>query len=150
MYCILSCVRTPHELKVIELALGWGPVTTIHGFGSVLGRHFDNYFGLSQLHGHGFWLVCEVASRRVLEVHGSRAFSLVCEADLCLWHCHSFVCSKTVIISTLLNYVIGMLRVSFHAGHLPTDCFSNSVGSFVSTMIIPISVLPCGVSYTVQ
>jgi hypothetical protein len=38
----------------------WGSVTTLHEFGGVLGRPLDT-FGLSQFHGHGSWLVCEVA-----------------------------------------------------------------------------------------
>jgi hypothetical protein len=64
--------------KFIELAFGWGlghvltshytwrPVTVIHDFGGVLGRPLDTFFrarafGLSKFHGHGSWLVCEVA-----------------------------------------------------------------------------------------
>ena len=41
----------------------WRSVTTLHDFGGVLGRPLDTSFpfGLSQLHGHGSWLVCEVA-----------------------------------------------------------------------------------------
>ena len=39
----------------------WGSVTTLHDFGGVLGRPLDTFFGLSQFHGHGSWLVCEVA-----------------------------------------------------------------------------------------
>jgi len=40
----------------------WGPVTTLHDFGSALGqasRHF--FLGSQYFHGHGSWLVCEVA-----------------------------------------------------------------------------------------
>ena len=37
----------------------WGPVITLHDVGGVLGRPLE--FGLSQFHGHGSWLVCEVA-----------------------------------------------------------------------------------------
>ncbi len=44
-----------------------GFVTTIHDFEGVLGGTLDTFFGLSQLHGHGSWLVCEVA----LSVHFS-------------------------------------------------------------------------------
>jgi hypothetical protein len=38
-------------------------VTTLHDFGGVLGRPLDTFFNfkLSQCHGHGSWLVCEVA-----------------------------------------------------------------------------------------
>ena len=39
----------------------WRSVTTLHDFGGVLGRPLDTFFGLSQFHGHGSWLVCEVA-----------------------------------------------------------------------------------------
>ena len=39
----------------------WGHVTTLHDLGSVLGQLLDTYFGLSQLHGHGSWLMCQVA-----------------------------------------------------------------------------------------
>ena len=41
----------------------WGFVSTLHDFGGVL-RHYGLWtlsFGLSQFHGHGPWLVCEVA-----------------------------------------------------------------------------------------
>ena len=38
-------------------------MTTLRNFGIVLGWPLETLFGLSQLHGHGFWLVCEVASR---------------------------------------------------------------------------------------
>ena len=38
-----------------------GPMTTLHNFGSKLGRHVGTSFGFSQFHGHGYWLVCEVA-----------------------------------------------------------------------------------------
>jgi hypothetical protein len=39
----------------------WGSVSTLHEFEDVLGRPSDTFFGLSQFHGHGSWLVCEVA-----------------------------------------------------------------------------------------
>jgi hypothetical protein len=39
----------------------WKYVTTLHVFGGDLGRPLDTSFGLSQFHGHGSWLVCEVA-----------------------------------------------------------------------------------------
>ena len=47
-------------------------MTTLHDFGGVLGRPLDTFFGLSQFHGHGSWLVCEVALRSFLLVdnHG--------------------------------------------------------------------------------
>ena len=38
-----------------------GSVTTLHDFGGVFWRPLDTFFGLSQFHGHGSWLVCEVA-----------------------------------------------------------------------------------------
>ena len=37
------------------------PCSTQHDFGSALGRPLDTSFGLSQFHGHGSWLVYEVA-----------------------------------------------------------------------------------------
>ena len=40
---------------------------TLHDFGSVLGHALDTSFGLSQFHGHGSWLVCEVALRASLD-----------------------------------------------------------------------------------
>ena len=36
-------------------------MTTLHDFGSVLGQPLDIFSGLSQFHGHCFWLMCEVA-----------------------------------------------------------------------------------------
>jgi hypothetical protein len=39
----------------------WGSMTTLHDCGGVLGWPLDTFFGLSQFHGHGSWLVCEVA-----------------------------------------------------------------------------------------
>jgi hypothetical protein len=44
----------------------WGSVTTLHDFGGVLGRSLDAFFELSQFHGHGSWLVCEVALKDAL------------------------------------------------------------------------------------
>jgi hypothetical protein len=38
-----------------------GTVTTLNDFEGVLGRPLETSFGLSQFHGHGSWLVCEVA-----------------------------------------------------------------------------------------
>ena len=39
----------------------WGHVTIVHDFGSVLGWPLLTNFGLSQFHGHGSWILCEVA-----------------------------------------------------------------------------------------
>ena len=36
-------------------------MTTLRDFGGVLGWPLDTFFGLSQFHGLGSWLVCEVA-----------------------------------------------------------------------------------------
>ena len=36
-------------------------MTTLHDFGGVLGLTLDTSFGFSQFHGHGSWLICEVA-----------------------------------------------------------------------------------------
>ena len=38
-------------------------MTTLRDFGGVLGQPLDTFFGLSQFHGHGSWLVYEVALR---------------------------------------------------------------------------------------
>ena len=40
--------------------------TKLHDFGGVLDSLSTLSFGLSLFHGHGFWLVCEVAFRRDL------------------------------------------------------------------------------------
>jgi hypothetical protein len=49
----------PHKLMTSHYT--WRSVTTLHDFGGVLGRPWDTFFGLPQSHGHGSWLVCEVA-----------------------------------------------------------------------------------------
>ena len=36
-------------------------MTTLHYFGVVLGWPLDTFFGLSRFHGHGSWLVHEMA-----------------------------------------------------------------------------------------
>ena len=38
----------------------WGHATTLHDFRSVLGQHLETFFELSQFHGHGSWVRCEV------------------------------------------------------------------------------------------
>ena len=38
-----------------------GSVTALHDFGGILALPLDTFFGLSHFHGHGSWLVCEVA-----------------------------------------------------------------------------------------
>jgi hypothetical protein len=80
IYYGLSCVRTLHEQEFIEVALSWGPVNTLHEFGSVLGQPLETYFGHSQFHGHGSWLECEVVLMAAL--HGSRPIgTLTCVND---------------------------------------------------------------------
>ena len=50
-----------------------GSVTIPHDFGGVMGRPLDTFFlGLSQLHGHSSWLVCEVALIHFKIGHRSR------------------------------------------------------------------------------
>ena len=44
----------------MTFTLHLGFVTTTHDFGGVLGSLWTYSFGLSQFHGHGSWLVCEV------------------------------------------------------------------------------------------
>ena len=44
----------------------WESVTTLHDFGGVLGWPLDTLFWVSQFHGHGSWLMCEVALNRPL------------------------------------------------------------------------------------
>jgi hypothetical protein len=53
-------------------------VTTLNDFGGVLGRPLNTFaFGISRFHGHGSWLVCEVAvsyrgSKVPVEIQDSR------------------------------------------------------------------------------
>ena len=44
-------------------------MTTTHDFEGVLGRPLDTFFSLSQFHGRGSWLMCEVALS-VFNKHG--------------------------------------------------------------------------------
>ena len=73
LFYFIMC-EDPHEEEFIEIAFSWGPghiwlhttctwgsVTTPHDFGGVLGRPLDAFFWLSEFHGHGSCLVCEVA-----------------------------------------------------------------------------------------
>ena len=65
--------KNPHDYTFIEIAFGWGPGqiwlhTTLEGpwpHYMILEVCWDSLwtlsFGLSQFHGHGSWLVCEVA-----------------------------------------------------------------------------------------
>ena len=67
----------PHKYKVIVIASGWGPGHIwLHTILKGLWPHYITLevswdslwalsFGLSQFHGHGSWLVCEVALRLV-------------------------------------------------------------------------------------
>ncbi len=50
----------------------WGTTTTLRDFGGFLGRHFDSSFGLSWCHGHGSWLVCEVALSFLVVFSGTK------------------------------------------------------------------------------
>ena len=63
----------------IAIAFGWEPghiglahytrgsVTAIHDFRGILGQPLDTFsFGLSQFHGHGSWLMCEVDVKHVV------------------------------------------------------------------------------------
>jgi len=72
LFYFIMC-EDPHESKFIEIAFGWGPGhewlhTTLEGLWPhymILEVCWDGIwtlsFGLSQFHGHCFWLVCEVA-----------------------------------------------------------------------------------------
>ena len=72
LYYFIIC-EDPHEQVVIEIAFGWGLGhiwlhTTLEGLWPhyvILQVSWDDLwtlsFGLSQFHGHGSWLVCEVA-----------------------------------------------------------------------------------------
>ena len=42
-------------------------MTTLYGFGDVLGRPLDTSFGLSYFHGQGPWDMCEVALRPIVD-----------------------------------------------------------------------------------
>ena len=56
----------------------WGPVTTLHDFGGVLGRSLDAFsFELSQSCGHGSWLVCEVALGPIFSHHTLNKINLL-------------------------------------------------------------------------
>ena len=52
------CLRVPSHMTSYYT---WGYVTTLHEFGGVLGWHLDTFFWALTIHGHGSWLVCEVA-----------------------------------------------------------------------------------------
>ena len=45
----------------------WGSVTTPHDFGGVLGQTTETFFVLWKSHGHGIWLVCEVALIQIIK-----------------------------------------------------------------------------------
>ena len=45
-------------------------MTTLHDFGGGLGSAFGHFLLLSQFHGHGSWLVCEVALKAGLHYGG--------------------------------------------------------------------------------
>ena len=75
LFYFIMC-EDQHEQKFIEIAFDWaqshmaahytwGSMTTLHDFGDVLGHPLDTLFGISQIHGHGSWLVCEVALSRL-------------------------------------------------------------------------------------
>ena len=63
----LTCVRTRMNQKIIEIAFGWVPghiwLHTTCFWRCVGTTAFGHSlsFGLSQFHGHGFWLMCDVA-----------------------------------------------------------------------------------------
>ena len=74
VYSIFSCVKEdPHETKFIEIAFVWGPGHIWHHTTLEEGPRphyvilevcweglWTLCFGLSQFHGHGSWLACEV------------------------------------------------------------------------------------------
>ena len=81
LFYLFTC-EDPHEQRVIEIALGWGPDhtwvrTTLEEdpwpHYMTLGVFWDGLwtlsFGLPQFHGHGSWLVCEVALRALHEFY---------------------------------------------------------------------------------
>ena len=53
-------------------------MTTLHDCGGVLGWPLDTFFGLSQFHGHGSWLVCEVALGQEGAAAAPQCIELVC------------------------------------------------------------------------
>ena len=74
LYSILSCVKRPtckflywnsmwcRARSHMTSHYTWGSMTTIDAFGGALGQPLDTtFFWLSQFHGHGFQLACEVA-----------------------------------------------------------------------------------------
>ena len=58
----------------------WGPVTTVHDLGGVLGQPWTLSFGLSQIHGHGSSLVCEVALNFPNSLHEFHFYPQTCQA----------------------------------------------------------------------
>ena len=56
-----------------------GPVTTLYGFGGVLRWPWDTFFWALAIHGHGSWLVCEVA----LSARWSQNLKSICNYFLC-------------------------------------------------------------------
>ena len=70
----------PHKQKFIEIAFGWGPGhIRLHTTLEDLWPHYMSFevgwdglwtlsFGLSPLHGHGSWLMCEVSLSVVIVV----------------------------------------------------------------------------------
>ena len=83
-YSILTCVGTCMNKNSLKLHLVEGPVTydfTLHFEGPwlhyvILEVPWTLSFGLSQFHGHGSWLVCEVALRDYVGVFSAFQGSL--------------------------------------------------------------------------
>ena len=65
----------------------WGPMTTLHGLGSVMEWPLDTSFGLSQFHGYIFWLMCEVALNGICLGPNQNVSTLMwCRITLChMW-----------------------------------------------------------------
>ena len=80
LFYFIMC-EDPHEWKFIEIAFGWGPGhiwfhTTLEDpwpYYMILEVSWHDLrtlsFGLSQLHGHGSWLVCGVTLRATPKRH---------------------------------------------------------------------------------
>ena len=87
-------------------------MTTLHDFGKYPGIAFGHFsFGLSQFHGHGSWLVCEVALRynKFHELGYSKRKSYYRSYD---WH-FSLSFSLMIVATFGYNIIFGDLD-AFH------------------------------------
>ena len=116
-------VRKPHEYRFIEKAFGWRPGHTwLHTRLEGPWSHYMIWevgwdglwtlsFGLSQCHGHGSWLMCEVALRalagKVLDGPTSRVYWVIAASMqfscLCPGPCQPHMYSKMKATGSFLT-----------------------------------------------